>query len=282
MKIWEKLEAKLNIFIESLLSFLRVYAAKSTPKRVKETIAKRTKKPHLNVQSLKVKLLSIKVSCEKIKNSTMQSLGKIIIFFKGINLKKLSFRQLIIAALAVIGPFAGRIKLWYLSLKPATMLAIVSMTTVSGLSSIVIYKEIQKISDKSRTPASEEVHATTASQGPRPVYYKQQERELRLRNVTFPVYISQSPTASKKLVIDFTFVASNKYIKSYFDDFRNTHRLRDKLNTSIEQILPDFPLQQDGKRVIKEKIQKEMQSLIDELKIEGSIEEVYIHSIMAG
>jgi hypothetical protein len=41
-------------------------------------------------------------------------------------------------------------------------------------------------------------------------------------------------------------------------------------------------LEDDGKRVIKEKIKKEIQVLLDDLKIKGSIQEIYIHSIMTG
>ncbi len=279
LKTWEKLEEKLNLLIESMMNFLRIFVAKSTPTSIKDSIGKRKGKPLFDVQNLQIKLLGLKKVFDTFFGKITGVIGKVLLFFKTTDFKKFDWEKVFLAVFAVFAPFIGRVRDWYIAMKPTTMLAMVSVATMGGLSSIAIYQQVKKISEE-RAPASviiEEVEVVDTPEK-RPVYYKRQERELRVRNVNFPVYAGRSPAS--KLVIDFTFVSSNRYIKEYF--YENIHLLKDKLNTSVEQILPDFPLEDDGKRVIKEKIKKEMQVLLDDLKIEGSIEEVHIHSIMAG
>lgn len=279
LKAWEKLEEKLNMLLGSLVNFLKMFISKSTPASLKDSIHK----PHFDFNSIQKKILNFKTKIDLIVGKVTGVISKFLLFFKKIDVKKLDWEKVLLTVLAIISPFLGRVRDWYISLKPVTMLAMVSVATMGGLSSIVIYQEVQKISDKSRDPASAVVVEVDNENTPskRPEYYKQQERELRVRNISFPVYVgTRGPASVKKVVMDFTFVSSNRYIREYF--FDNIHLLRDKLNTSLEQMLPEFPLEDDGKRVIKEKIQKEMQVLLNDLKIEGSIEKVYIHSIMAG
>lgn len=281
MKTWEKLEEKLNLLIGGLLNFLKTFVSKITPSSIKKSLDDRKKKPKIDFRQAQVKLLGIKSKVDTFTGKITMVLAKVINFFKGIESKDLKLKQLFLVIAAILSPLLGRLRDWYIALKPTTMLAMVSMTTVGGLSSIVIYKEVQKITEKSRGPASEIIAEVDTTNIKRPDYYKKQERELRVRNVSLPIYTGgRTPASGKKIVIDFTFVSSNRYIKEFF--FENSHLLKDKLNTSIEQILPDFPLEDDGKRVIKEKIKKEIQVLLDDLKIKGSIQEIYIHSIMTG
>jgi hypothetical protein len=281
LKAWEKLEEKLNLLIGGLLNFLKAFVSKTTPTSIKKSLDDRKKKNNIDFRQVQAKLLGIKSKIHSFTGKITMILAKAINFFKGIESKDLKLKQLFLVIAAILSPLLGRLRDWYIALKPTTMLAMVSMTTVGGLSSIVIYKEVQKITEKSRDPASEIIAEVDSTNIKRPDYYKKQERELRVRNVSIPIYTGgRTPASGKKVIIDFTFVSSNRYIKEFF--FENSHLLKDKLNTSIEQILPDFPLEDDGKRVIKEKIKKEMQVLLDDLKIKGSIQEIYIHSIMAG
>lgn len=281
MKIWERLEEKLNLLLGSLFNFLKLFISKSTPSSIKKSINDRKNKPLIDLISIQTKALILKSKFDAFVAKCSGIIARFLLFFKKVDKKDLKLEKILLAVIAILSPLFGRLRDWYIALKPTTMLAMVSITTVGGLSSIVIYKEIQSITEKARGPASEIVVEVDTSDLKRPDYYKKQERELRVRNVSLPIYTNgRNPASGKKLIIDFTFVSSNRYIKEYF--FENSHLLKDKLNTSLEQILPDFPLEDDGKRVIKEKIKKEMKALLNELKIEGSIKEVYIHSIMTG
>ena len=80
--------------------------------------------------------------------------------------------------------------------------------------------------------------------------------------------------------MDFTLVASNRYIKEYF--YENIHLVKDRLNSSVHPIIPEFPLEQEGKQIIKDKIRLEVNKLIKDLRIKGHIDKVHIHSILAG
>ena len=80
--------------------------------------------------------------------------------------------------------------------------------------------------------------------------------------------------------MDFTIVASNRYIKSYFWDNRNNHLILDRLNSRIRPMEILFPLESEGKIVIRDKVREEINILIKELGIDGEIEDVYIHNII--
>ena len=58
--------------------------------------------------------------------------------------------------------------------------------------------------------------------------------------------------------------------------------IRDRLNSSLQAVVPNFPLEPEGKKIIKEKIRREVNHLIEDLKIEGRVDEVFIHSILNG
>ena len=93
-----------------------------------------------------------------------------------------------------------------------------------------------------------------------------------------PIYV-ESAKDIHSLIMDFTMESSNRYIKKFFD--KNTHYLQDRLNSTIEPIVPTFPLEQEGKQIIKEKLKQESNQLIKDFKIKGKIEKIYLHSMMA-
>ena len=90
-------------------------------------------------------------------------------------------------------------------------------------------------------------------------YKRAKEKHFVIRNVSLPVYFS-TKTKYKKLIIDFDIKSSNRYIKAYFDS--NLHLVKDKLNNSLEPISVSFPLNDEGKMIIKNKIKREMNELI--------------------
>lgn len=112
----------------------------------------------------------------------------------------------------------------------------------------------------------------------RPSYYKKDEKHLLIRSIRFPVYIG-SKQSSRSISVDLTVTTSNKYTRAYLDE--NHYLVNDVFNTRIEPIVPAFPLQEEGKIILKEKIKKELNLLLKQLKIEGEIEEVHVHSITA-
>ena len=60
----------------------------------------------------------------------------------------------------------------------------------------------------------------------------------------------------------------------------NEYILRDRLSRNIQPIIPEFPMEPEGKVILKRKIKKELNKLVDDLNIKGDISNIYIHSIL--
>lgn len=169
-----------------------------------------------------------------------------------------------------------RIKTWYLSLKPTTVaIGIVSSATV-GIAVLNIYGSSKSIYEKSQ---EEPVLVKVEPKNLRAEYYKQSEKHLLVNGVTVPIYVGKG-NAPRTLILDFTMLMSNRYLKSFF--YEKDFLLKDRLNTHFEPVIPTLPLEEEGKRIIKEKMIYETNELIKELGIQGEVEDVYFHTIING
>ena len=111
--------------------------------------------------------------------------------------------------------------------------------------------------------------------------HKGEGKQFVLRNLSLPVYTEHNGKGKiKKLMIDFTIETSNKYTKEYLS--LNTHLIKDRFNGMARPLPLSFVLRGQGRTILKEKLKREINRLIDELRIKGSIEEVTIHSILVG
>lgn len=285
----QNLEDSVNKGILNLTDGLKNKASNLTPSKIKSTIEnskklKEDKKELLQerVQQAKVKAItSFAHSKEKaleLKAKSVETIGKA----KEVDVKSINRQKVMLALITLFAPLLTKVKAWYLTLKPSSIATFISISTIATLTSVNIYVQTNKIQDEaSRTPASELVeevdNATAISR--RPAYFKKGEKQFKVTNIVLPAYLQNSGPL-KKLVIDFTFESSNKYIKQYL--WQNPHLVQDVLNSNIEPISIDFPLQDEGKSIVKDKIKKEINSLLKSLKIKGEIEEVYIHSMIGG
>ena len=145
---------------------------------------------------------------------------------------------------------------------------------VVGAASVIIYHQSQKIGEKLamgsgggepvRLPAAEPVHDDEA---------------FPITDVIIPAYAEASPF--RKIVVDFFVVPSSPGIRNYFWIDHNTHLIYDRLNSTLAPMLLEFPLREEGKNVLKEKIRREINQLAKELGLDGEIEKVYIGRIFA-
>ena len=101
-----------------------------------------------------------------------------------------------------------------------------------------------------------------------------------VKDIVIPVYRKSS--SFQKIVVDFHIVSSHRGIKEYFWDGYNVHLIYDRLNSRLAPMALEFPLEEEGKTVIKEKVRREINQLVQELELEGEIREVYIGRILAG
>jgi hypothetical protein len=96
------------------------------------------------------------------------------------------------------------------------------------------------------------------------------------------VIIKNRPDITR-VYLDIKLRASNKLIKLFFveNNWVNTDLLVDRFLTTLGPIIATFPLTDEGKKILKEKIKFESDQLLKELKIKGEIEEVIIQGIFA-
>ena len=114
-----------------------------------------------------------------------------------------------------------------------------------------------------------------------PAFSRIKDREFLINDIYFPIYI-KSTNSIKRLILDLNLRVSNRYIKTFFTDWnsRNLDLIYDRLNLTVEEIVPDFPLTKEGKFIIKRKIKLELDILFKEIGIKGEVEKVFISQII--
>ena len=267
MKLWYFIEAKINKLLEPIFSFIERHLKKLVPKQIKQLKAK-----PINKQDIAKQASALKMTLQKIA----QFLAAVISKCRSFNIKKIKFKSLFILIGGLLAPLLLKTKTWYLSLRPTTIVLFIASSSVIGVAGIGIYTSSKKIAEKSQILVSEPEQVVYK---PRAPYHNQDDKQLEITHVNIPVYIGKG-NAVRTLIIDFSLQTSNRYIKEYF--FQNDHLIKDRLNHSMQEIIPNFPLTLEGQQIIREKIIKEINALIKEQKIKGHIENVFFHSILAG
>ena len=112
----------------------------------------------------------------------------------------------------------------------------------------------------------------------RPAYYRLAERTYQFQNVDFQLF-EEDLKRNHQVYIDFTVISSNRNIILFLKD--NEMMVRDRLSTNVEPILPRLPVEEEGKRIIKDKIRDEINELLKEKEIEGKVLEVYLDFSLA-
>ena len=149
---------------------------------------------------------------------------------------------------------------------------------VVSFSSIVLYYQArtiyQKFSVEDEAVEKEEVGANHSK------YSERYRNVFPVKNIVIPVY--RKGSSFQKVVVDFHIVSSNFRVKEYFWMGQNIHLIHDRLNSQMAPMDLEFPLEEEGKMVIRDKVRREINRLVRELEIEGEIEEVYIGRLIVG
>lgn len=156
------------------------------------------------------------------------------------------------------------------SMEPSKAIMAICLSAFLFLSIMQIIVSGSRIYDKTRGPASvmEEVQLPV-----RPSYYKLDQKQISLNQVKFPVY-SQGRNSIQFLSVDFELDLSNRHIVIYLQD--HEANLRDHLINNTEPIDPIFSLEKEGKSIIKEKVQKEINSFLKLKNVRGEVNSVNI------
>ena len=145
-------------------------------------------------------------------------------------------------------------------------------TVIVGAALVVIYVQSHQIMEKmGQRGVPDQLKETNAQAKPR-VFFS-------VTDLVIPVYMADS--SFRRIVMSFRMVSTEEQIKAYFGEEENIPLLYDRLNAKLAPMALEFPLEEEGKRIIKEKIRSEINQLVRELDMEGEIEEVYIEHILA-
>lgn len=107
----------------------------------------------------------------------------------------------------------------------------------------------------------------------RPVYYRLSERMLAIEDINLQLFLEDT-RRNKQAWIDFSIQASNRNVILYLKE--HDVELKDHLSTNVEPIIPQLPVEDEGRQIIKDKLKSEINQFLEKNKIEGNILEIYI------
>jgi hypothetical protein len=112
----------------------------------------------------------------------------------------------------------------------------------------------------------------------RPVYYRQIERMLPVTDINLQIFL-ENTNRNRQVWIDFTILASNRNVILYLKD--HEVEFKDHLSTNVEPVIPQLPVEEEGRLIIKDKMKMELNIFLEKNGIEGKVLEVYIDYLMA-
>jgi flagellar basal body-associated protein FliL len=167
---------------------------------------------------------------------------------------------------------------WLKGLSPAQSLVLILFTISSLLSVIGIGYSGQKLVnhqlDKYRSPASVEDEVKYD----RPEYYKKQTRHFDVTNLRLPVYVAKV-NELRSIDIDFTATLTNRQSRAFLE--KHEFHLRDHLILQIEPSIATFPLEEEGKEIIRRKVLDEINAFLKLNEIDGQVIELKITYVLA-
>ncbi|MEX1099687.1 MAG: hypothetical protein WEB87_04635, partial [Bacteriovoracaceae bacterium] len=91
--------------------------------------------------------------------------------------------------------------------------------------------------------------------------------------VKVPIYV-ESVKAIQSVTVDFTVRTDTRFAKQFLEEYE--YKLKDNFFMTTEPVLSSFPLEDEGKFVLKEKIQYELNTFLKDNKVEGEVRQVDI------
>ncbi len=112
----------------------------------------------------------------------------------------------------------------------------------------------------------------------RPVYFRQAERMITIEDINLQIFLEDTHR-NRQVWLDFSALTSNRNAALYLKD--HVVEIKDYLTTNVEPVLPQLPVEEEGRLIIKEKIRSELNQFLEKNAIEGKILEIYIDYLMA-
>lgn len=116
-----------------------------------------------------------------------------------------------------------------------------------------------------RSPASADQYLE------RPNYLKYPARTMKVFNVKVPIYV-ESVKSVRSVTVDFSVRTDTRFARMFLEEYE--YKLKDHFFMTTEPMMSSFPLEEEGKLVLKEKIQDELNLFLEENKVEGHVLDV--------
>jgi len=293
----QKLVDKINAILLKVFAKIKSAIKKLIPKAVKNLQTKFQKKKEEKKQEIIDKATRVKdktivfskksqKELKNIKRVTSKKVRQTNEWIENFSFKKLDFKKLIDDILFFISNLIKKIINFFRNAPREKIKSFLLISSVLVVISLIGYKSLNEIYKK-RTGKDIFTFKKEQKKGPdtsdyitRPKYFLGEKKQFSLQNIDLPIYV-ENVNAIRMLTFDFTVESSNRYIAAYFSSRVNENLIKDQLNNSVEPIVPSFPLEEEGKRIIKLKIKEEINELVQKLKIKGHISKVYINNVLA-
>lgn len=125
-----------------------------------------------------------------------------------------------------------------------------------------------------RAPAS----AEEVVEYERPDYYKKQIRHLEITSIRLPVFFSNL-NELRSIDVDFSATISNRMGRMKLEKLE--FQLRDHLVLHVEPMAAGFPLDEEGKSILREKLLREINDFMKLHQIEGEVKDIKLIYILA-
>lgn len=113
--------------------------------------------------------------------------------------------------------------------------------------------------------------------GGRPTYYLQTEKLISVKDLNIQLFLEDTKR-NRQVWIDFTALSNNRYIVLFLKE--HEIQVRDHINTYVEPVIPQLPIEEEGRGIIKDKIRSELNEFLKKNGVEGKILDVYIDYII--
>jgi flagellar basal body-associated protein FliL len=167
---------------------------------------------------------------------------------------------------------------WLKGLSTGQSVLLMGSSAASIIASISIFSSGSQLAREhfnlGRAPASVEVEVSYD----RPNYYKNEKKHVSITNIRLPVYFAQV-NELRSVDIDFNLTLSNREARMKLEKLE--FQLRDYLVLNIEPIVASFPLEEEGREILKKKIWLEVNNFLKEREILGEVKELQITYVLA-
>lgn len=282
MKLLEKIEILLNALLLKLGEFILGLI----PESIKRKFAVLMNGYRKIIQALKafppviklkiislVKFLKSTAATFNFKAALQETYKKALAQYKEKSPSQSSgkLKTLFMAPFLVIGQ-------WLNGLSAAQSMLLLTFSAGSFLAVLGIFFSGQRLvsgnSNALRSPASVEEEIAYE----RPDYYKKQTKHFTITSLRLPVYVAKV-NEIKSVDLDFTATLSNRYSRLFLE--KNEFELRDHLILQLEPSVASFPLEEEGKVIIREKLLTEINDFLRLNEIEGEVVELKITYVLA-